>query len=221
MKKHLFVIAHPDDELLGAGAYIDKISKTEKVYVLVLNSSDITRYKDQGKLKEQLKETHKMLNVDKTYVASLEDGNFSNENHRQIVEIIESCIKDIEPDYIYTHHYNDMNYDHFITYQCCIEASRYSFRGIYNCNELKGLYLMEVPSETGWGFVNTFKPTKYVNVEENNIDNEIKALKVYDNVIRKSPHPRSEENIKALARIRGSQCNSIYAMAFEVYYEKE
>ena len=47
---YLFVVAHPDDEVLGAGALIHKLHRMgERVAVYVLNTLDTTRYADDFK----------------------------------------------------------------------------------------------------------------------------------------------------------------------------
>ena len=45
MKRHLFVVAHPDDEVLGAGGFIyDAARAGDEIGVAVLNTCDTTRY---------------------------------------------------------------------------------------------------------------------------------------------------------------------------------
>ena len=47
MAKYLFVVAHPDDEALGAGATMKKLSERgDDVYVCVMNSVSDIRCKD-------------------------------------------------------------------------------------------------------------------------------------------------------------------------------
>ena len=65
MKKHLFVVAHPDDEVLGAGAFIyDAIRRGDKVAVAVLNNCDTTRYQDdETRIVNDLERSHAVLGV--------------------------------------------------------------------------------------------------------------------------------------------------------------
>ena len=48
MSKYLFVVAHPDDEVLGAGAFIyDAVmNRGGEAAVLLFNTCDTTRYED-------------------------------------------------------------------------------------------------------------------------------------------------------------------------------
>ena len=78
MKRHLFVVAHPDDEVLGAGAFIfDSVKNGDKVAVVVLNTCDTTRYKDNfGKIKDDLELSHKVLGLHQAYLYSYTDSKF-------------------------------------------------------------------------------------------------------------------------------------------------
>ena len=60
MKRHLFVVAHPDDEVLGGGAFIyEAVRRGDEVAVLVLNTCDTTRYEeDYTKIVKDLERSH-------------------------------------------------------------------------------------------------------------------------------------------------------------------
>lgn len=221
MSNFLFVVAHPDDEILGAGAFIHKLSRNGNIVnVCVLNSCDFTRYHEySGKLIDDMKKTHEIIGVTKSYIGNFTDGDFGNDNHREIVEFIESAIVDCKPDYIFTMSKDDMNYDHFVTAECCEEAARYSHRGIYNCKKLVGLFYMNTISETEWKFgKSNFSSTFFAEVTEDDVNKKIEALSLYEGVIRDRPHPRSKENIKAKAIVTGSRCGCKFAEDFEVGY---
>ena len=168
-----------------------------------------------------MKKSHEIIGVKKCYIGDFEDGDFGNENHRDIVKFIEKAIADCQPEYIFTNHKNDLNYDHFITAKCCEEAARYSHRGIYLSNELIGFFYMNTISETDWRWGNDgFNGVMFAQVDEEDVEKKIEALNVYEGVVRRDPHPRSPENIMANAKVKGSRCKSIYAEEFEVAYLK-
>jgi len=60
-----------------------------------------------------------------------------------------------------------------------------------------------------------FRPNTYVEVGQEGVDMKIKALAQYRGVMRPYPHPRSEESLKSLATLRGSESGCLYAEAFE------
>ena len=170
---YLFVVAHPDDEVLGAGALIHKLHRSgERVVVYVLNTVDTTRYHDEpSRLREDLMASGSIIGAE-TMTGSFEDSEFHNASHRKMVQQIESVIAAEEPDFIFTHHPADVNSDHYWCFQSVQEAARYGQRGRYAADPIKGLYLMEVQSSTDWG-VNAahrpFEPNTFVDVQEQDI----------------------------------------------------
>lgn len=223
--KHLFVVAHPDDEVLGAGAFIyDSVKHGDEVSVLIFNSCDMTRYgEDRSKLITDMETSHMILGISQCYLFKVEDGEFHNASHRRMVEEIENAIKKFAPDFVYTHHTGDNNQDHIVVSQSCMEAIRLWQRpGGDNENKIKGFYMMEVPSSTDWSLNPTckFTPNTFVPVTHEAMEAKIRALDCYENVIRHYPHPRSISVLNALSMQRGSQCGSRRAEAFQCVFRQ-
>lgn len=143
-------------------------------------------------------------------------------DHLELVQFVESAITQFEPDIIITHHPNDLNNDHYIASIICYEASRLPQRSIGYSKRIKNILAMEVPSETDWHFNpawDAFKPNTYHEVSEEALEAKIKAISVYQDVIRPAPHPRSPETLRALATVRGSEAGSLYAEAFQSIFK--
>lgn len=225
MKRHLFVVAHPDDEVLGAGAFIyDAIRAGDEVAALVLNTCDTTRYaNDLSQILEDLEKSHKILGIKKCYHKNYLDSNFHNADHRGMVQAIENAIMDFQPDNIFTQHPGDINTDHYWTAASCMEAFRLWQRGRENIHPITGLYLMEVQSSSDWALNpanKKFEPNTFVEVSEDALAAKVKALSVYENVIRPIPHPRSEKALRALPVLRGAQAGVKLAEAFECVFRR-
>lgn len=226
MSKFLFVVAHPDDEILGAGAFIYDASRVgHEIYCAVLNTCDDTRYEQNlGKIVTDMTQTHKLLGIKKCFPFSYKDSNFNSVDHRQMVQDIERVIREVQPDYIFTQHPGDINTDHYWTAASCMEAFRLWQRGREKINTIKGLYLMEVQSSTDWALnpsIKKFDPNTFIPVSDVAVGAKVVSLKMYENVVRPVPHPRSEEALKALPRLRGAQCGQEYAEAFECVFRLE
>lgn len=223
--KHLFVVAHPDDEILGAGAFIfDAVKRGDEVAALIFNTRDTTRYAGfENQIVNDLKRSHEIVGISKTYLGRLEDQNFHNEDSRKMVQFIEEAIRDFEPDAIFTQHPGDVNTDHYWTAAACIEAFYLWQRGREALKPIEALYLMEVQSSTDWALnpsEKRFEPNTYVEVSKEGIEAKLKALDAYENVIRPIPHPRSPEALKALPLLRGAQSGYHYAEAFECVFRR-
>ncbi len=218
---YLFVVAHPDDELLGAGATMYELAqRSEHISVCCLSKESVTRCDN---LINGLFTSHKALGHIHYYVADFECMRFKDADHHKMVEFIESAIRDCRADAVFTHHPADLHNDHYITSICCQEAVRLPQRQIGYEHRIQSFMMFEVPSSTDWKLnpsFDRFSPNTYSPVSVEAIDYKVAAIKnSYIDVIRKHPHPRSEENIKALAVLRGSESGFCYAEAFQTIFK--
>lgn len=218
--KYLVVVAHPDDEVLGAGASITKWSKNDQVDVCILCAEARARASrpDDNELCSDLKKATNYLGIHKLYEGSFPNIEMNTVPHLQLVQFIENAIQDSEPDIIITHHPADLNNDHQQTSLACQEAIRLAQRRP-EVKPIKEFWYMEVLSSTEWDVnssIQKFIPNCYVEVGLDGIDAKLKALEMYRGVMRPYPHPRSREAIMGLAAYRGAQFNLKYAEAFEV-----
>lgn len=215
---YLVVVAHPDDEVLGAGATIHKlIQQGNKVAVAIMVSQAAARKDLSSSLSEDEKEALAILGVTKTYHADFPNIKMNTVPHLELVQFIERCIEDFQAEVIITHHPADTNNDHVMTSYAAQAACRL-FQRRDNVPGLKELLYMEVPSSTEWSIdssSNEFRPNTYVEVGKAGIDIKIKALQAYKGVMRAYPHPRSNEALEGLAAYRGAQAGCKYAEAFE------
>lgn len=219
--KYLLVVAHPDDEVLGAGASIWNWTRNGDVVDVALMCTEAKarafRPGDE-ELNSDLDESAAYLGINKKYEATFPNIEMNTVPHLKLVQFIESAIKESEPDIIITHHPADTNNDHLQTSMACQEAIRL-FQRRPEVKRVKEFWYMEVPSCTEWAINNAFnffRPNCYVEVGKEGVDAKIKALSMYRGVMRPYPHPRSAEYITGLAAMRGGQWGQNYSEAFEV-----
>ena len=219
--KYLLVVAHPDDEVLGAGASIWKWCKngdTVDVAIMCTEAKARAFRPDDKELEEDTHHAIKSLGVNNIYEATFPNIEMNTVPHLKLVQFIESVIKESEPDIVITHHPADTNNDHMQTSMACQEAVRL-FQRRPEVKRVKEFWYMEVPSCTEWKINNAFQsfnPNCFVEVGKEGVDAKIKALSMYRGVMRPYPHPRSSEYITGLAAMRGGQWGCNYAEAFEV-----
>ena len=223
---YLIVVAHPDDEVLGAGAlmYV-KSRKGDRVDVCILSGGAEVRHLRPGdaELEADIAGSAGVLGVH-----SLVKGNFPNIQlntvpHLKLVQFIEESIHRCQPDVVITHHPSDTNNDHLHTSLACQAAIRL-FQRRPEERPLRELWYMEVPSATEWSVnqaMQGFQPNTFVEVGEEGVDAKIRALSAYRDVMRPYPHPRSPETLKGLAACRGSQAGLCYAEAFQCVFRRE
>ena len=220
---YLIVVAHPDDEILGAGATIHKlISQGHKVAVAIMVSQAAARKDLSSTLSEDEAKALSIIGVEKTYHASFPNIKMNTVSHLELVQFVESCIEDWRAEAIITHHPSDTNNDHVQTSYAVQAASRL-FQRRENLPALKELLYMEVLSSTEWSFdtsSNRFIPNYFVEIGKEGVGLKIEALSSYKGVMRPYPHPRSNEALEGLAAYRGVQAGCNYAEAFECAFRR-
>lgn len=219
--KYLLVVAHPDDEVLGAGASMFRWSREgHQIDVAIMCTEAKARaFRPEDKeLDDDLNASSDFLGIHRKFEATFPNIEMNTVPHLKLVQFIESAIRESEPDIIITHHPADTNNDHLQTSMACQEAVRL-FQRRPEVKRVRELWYMEVPSCTEWKINSamvSFNPNCYVEVRKEGVDAKVKALSMYRGVMRPYPHPRSAEFIEGLAAYRGGQWGLMYAEAFEV-----
>ena len=219
--KYLLVVAHPDDEVLGAGASMFRWSREgHQIDVAIMCTEAKARaFRPEDKeLDEDLNASSDFLGIHRKFEATFPNIEMNTVPHLKLVQFIESAIRESEPDIIITHHPADTNNDHLQSSMACQEAVRL-FQRRPEVKRVRELWYMEVPSCTEWKINSamvSFNPHCYVEVGKEGVDAKVKALSMYRGVMRPYPHPRSAEFIEGLAAYRGGQWGLMYAEAFEV-----
>ena len=228
--KILIIVAHPDDEVLGMGGTIKKLTKqSHNVKIVILatgitsrRSSDYsnsTDYKSDEKIKnttkKQLKELQKdaknaskILGVTKLDMMEFPDNEMDKITNLEVTKRIEKIIDEFKPQIIYTHSEYDLNVDHRIIHNAVITATRPTQKFI-----VKKVITFEVPSSTEWNFSKKFIPNIFVDISKE-LSVKTRAMKEYRNEIRKFPHPRSVEGLEIIAKRWGSVSGYNAAEAF-------
>jgi len=224
-KNILIVAAHPDDEVLGCGGTIARLTNEMKnVYVAVLGEGITSRYSQREladvstleTLRNSSKRVSELLGVKELFLYDLPDNRFDTTPLLDIVKIIEALISKVKPSTIFTHHGGDLNIDHSIIHRATLTAAR-PISG--HC--VKKVYSYEVPSSTEWAFSqfnNGFRPNVFFDIS-GTLEEKIEAMAIYESEARTFPHPRSPEALRALAKRWGVAAGLEAAEAFELIRE--
>ena len=204
----LIIAAHPDDEVLGMGGTIKKLSKKNKIHLCVVTEGASAQYTNKDmikKRKESCIKAGKILGISTFDFLEFEDMKLDSIPSLEINQELEKIIKKHKPTSVYTTPKNDLHKDHQIVFESTSIASR------PHSNTVKNLFSYEIP-----GIVkNPFIPTVYEDINKE-ISYKIKAFKCYKSEIEKFPHPRSIESIESLSLQRGMESNLKKAESFEL-----
>ena len=219
--KILVVVAHPDDETLGAGGTILALTNGgHNVSVSVIGSKVQARAvkPSEEKLLEDQKLVLESLGVKRVFNKDFPDNRLNTVPHLELVQYIESIILKTMPDLVITHFQNDLHQDHCIVSKACQVAIKKPQRNLKD-HKVKDLWCMEVLSSTNWSIAGeSFRPNVFIPLTEKQVDKKCSMMEIYTGVNRPIPHPVNGITIKAQARLRGSQCGYNYAEAFECLF---
>lgn len=216
--KIIIVSPHPDDETLGAGGTLLKWKKAGNlIYWLNITGVDGNpSYSSefQIKRKEQIEKISQFFGFEKTYLLNFPVAKLDSFDTGKAIEKISEVFKEVEPNIVLLPDYNDVHTDHKCVYDWCYACTK-NFR----CPSVKKIMTMEIVSETEFGGPrNPFIPSCFVDISDY-LEEKIQAFKIYESEIGEHPFPRSEENIRALATVRGATAGVRYAEAFRIVKE--
>ena len=224
-KKIMIVAAHPDDELLGLGASMNRLINEFNVitHVIILGEGLTSRSdkRDLDKWQRELKihrdniyEAQKAIGYQSISLYDFPDNRFDTVALLDIIKVIEKEKNEFKPDVIFSHHGGDVNIDHLKTFEAVITACR-----PMKNESVRSIITFETPSGTEWRASNDpkhFIPNFFIEVKNENIAAKILGMENYEFEKRKYPHPRSPESLKIQAQRWGVSIGSDFAEAFTI-----
>lgn len=215
MKRVLVVAAHPDDDVLGCGGFMARLSAAgASVEVLLLSDGVTSRaIQPQEVVQRQAsaREALAILGVTEAQLEHFPDNAMDTVPLLEVARVVSERVEATEPDTVLTHSLTDLNIDHRLTAEAALIASRPQ-----PGSPVRRVLHFEVPSATGWRPSATpFDPRFHVDVSAF-VEDKLTALRCYDAEMRAWPHARSYEAVEALMRWRGASVGVAAAEAFEV-----
>ena len=213
----LVVSVHPDDETLGCGGTLLKHqAQGDDIFWLIITDVVIELGYSQAfieKRKDEIQEVSKEYGFQATFNLSFPTTKLHIIDFSELIEAISSVVNDIKPQTIYTVNRSDIHTDHQISAKAVISSTK-SFRNPF----IKRILMYECISETEVVPPlpeNVFIPHIYSDISDF-MGKKIEIMKIYESEIQDTPLPRSIDNIRALAKFRGSTVAVEYAEAFMI-----
>jgi len=212
----LIVASHPDDEILGCGGTIAKLSNQDnKVSLCILGegvkSRDNWKQEEYDNLHNSIIKANKCIGIteDNIHVFDYPDNQFDSIPLLDIVKTITLVKNKVKPDIVFTHSPNCLNIDHKTTFDAVVTATR-----PMEDETVKSIYSFEILSSTEWSFPLSFNPNVFFDIKET-IRDKVDALMKYKTEIRSYPHPRSSYGVYSYAQLWGMKIGVPFAEAFE------
>ena len=220
--KILVVAAHPDDEILGVGGTISKLTKMGKqVDVLIFTDGSSTQYFDNTSILEDKFIEAELANqkVNATLLKRLDfpDMRLDTVAHVDKNIALTKIISEGDYDTVFVQNVSDINRDHKELYESTVVACR-----TYPNQKVNHLLSYYVNSSTEWGNTlldNPFKPNVFIDITDT-ISDKLDAMAEYKTELRDYPHPRSLEGISNSAKYFGNTIGVEYAEPFKLIFSK-
>lgn len=222
-KTALVVAAHPDDEVLGCGGWMARMSDEGwDVHILILAEGVTSRMPKRDrdgagvKLSElaiSAQRACEILGARSVQLEQFADNRMDGVELLDVVKRIERDIQRLRPQRVLTHHFGDVNVDHATIHQAVAVACR-PLPG----SSVRELLYFEIPSSTEWRPAHSsraFEPSLFVDISAT-LGRKIEALSAYASEMRPFPHPRSLEAVEHLARWRGATIGCAAAESFAI-----
>lgn len=205
--KHLFIVAHPDDETFNCGGTILKLLEDkQQVYILCMTDGSTT-----GNGKANL--IKKIYFNCQVMTRDYEDQLLDDISQIQINEEISDVVRNVEPDYVYTHSVKDLNLDHRIVAESVMVATRPT-----PDSSIKGLYAFGNIDDYSFSQFGEFHKNHFVSLKSIDVATKIANCSYYSDDIKEYPHPRCKENIRIRDAYVGSLCGKQFAEVYETIY---
>lgn len=222
-KRILVVAAHPDDELLGLGATIHRLTSEFQCNARALilgegiTSRGLLRDTDDWTRelvihKANMKKATEIVGYNSFAALDFPDNRFDSCDILDVIKTIEREIETFQPQIVFTHHGGDTNIDHQITSEAVTVATR-----PYPSQLVKTVISFETPSSTEWqafNYKNYFKPNVFIQVFERDMEAKVKGMESYVYERRPFPHPRAPQSLMTYAQAHGCRVGYPLAEAF-------
>ena len=212
----LIIAPHPDDEILGLGGTISKLSSQgHKVTILTVSGHLPPLYKEEvfEEHKSQAIQAHKIVGAYDSIFLEIPATFVKDQTIAELNGKIYEVLKNTQPKIVFLP-FPDRHIDHQVIFESCMVVIRPLHDG--NCIQLAASY--EVLSETHWNapaIEPVFNPTITIDITDH-IENKLSALSCFKDEIMPFPGPRSIEAVEALAKFRGTQAGFAYGESLQL-----
>ena len=165
--------------------------------------------------KKEIEKVSKFYGFDNVFELNFPTTKLDNVPMLDLTTKISECLKKFKPQELYIPSFCDAHSDHRVVFEAVISSSKW-----FRLEGIKRILSYETLSETSFGLsrINNFNPNVFIDISPF-LKRKIKVMNIYKSELGLPPFPRSEENIKALATIRGSESGYLAAEAFELLKE--
>jgi LmbE family N-acetylglucosaminyl deacetylase len=210
----LVVAPHPDDEILGCGGTISRLTDAgAETFVAVVTEGKPPAYPVEfvTRVQQEARKAHALLGVKETFWLGMPAAALTETAHSALNSALYEIVTRLRPKTLIIPFVGDIHVDHQLVFTSSLVAARPHHE---DYPELILAY--ETLSETNWNapyLTPAFTPNFFVEISDQ-LERKLDAMRCFDSQIRGAPHERSIETLRALATLRGATVLKRAAEAF-------
>jgi LmbE family N-acetylglucosaminyl deacetylase len=218
--KVLVVAPHPDDEVLGIGGTIARLSgEGNEVTAAIVTKGWEPLFSDSfvEKGRAEARKANEILGVKSLRFMDLPVTKLNQIPINELNKKFDRLIEEEKPGMVFLPFYGDRHEDHRQVFNACMVALRPGAQRKY----LQRILCYETISETHWSapyIEPSFEPQLWVDISKH-LSTKLQAVQKYQSQLQPEPNARSLEAITALAKWRGSTAGMFSAECFVVIRE--
>lgn len=215
----LVLAPHPDDEVLGCGGVIARLSANGKpVDVAIVTRGMPPAYpvEQVEQVVAEAKASHALLGVRQSHFLDLPAAALDQVPRAELNAAVRKVVLDVQPDTIFVPFVGDIHVDHQLVFAAAMVASRPT-GGFRPCRILA----YETVSETNWDapyLTPSFVPNIFISID-GYLEKKIAAFEKVASQVKEFPNERSSRALTALAELRGACVHMPAAEAFVLVRE--
>jgi N-acetylglucosamine malate deacetylase 1 len=214
IRRVLVIAPHPDDEVLGAGGTVARLSDAgAEVIIAIVTKGAPPLFAEaaSANVRCEARSAHAHLGVARTLFLDHPAARLDQIPHHELNRGLGELIREIAPETLLLPFVGDIHLDHQLTFLSAMVAAR-----PHNANFPGRVLCYETLSETNWNtplMAPSFVPNVFIDISAQ-LERKLEAMRLYGSQQREFPHERSLAAIRALAMLRGSTVHRPAAEAF-------
>jgi LmbE family N-acetylglucosaminyl deacetylase len=213
--KVLVVSPHPDDEVLGVGGTIARLtSEGNDVTIAMVTKGWEPLFADSQveQVRAEARAASEVLGVKSLRFMDFPVTKLNEMHKHQLNKEFEQLVSEEEPELVFVPFRGDRQEDHRQVFDACMVA----LRPVASRKYVKRILCYETVSETHWSAAYVepgFEPQLWVDIS-NQLSIKLEAMGKYKSQLRQQPDARSLEAVSSLAKWRGSVVGMLAAECF-------
>ncbi len=210
----LVVAPHPDDEVLGAGGTIARLTAAGcEVVVAIVTTGRPPAYTAEtvANVRAEAEAAHSLLGVSRTAWLDQPAAGLAETPTATLNAVILDIVRDVAPRTLLLPFAGDIHVDHQLVFRSALVAAR-PHQQVFP----RTVLAYETLSESNWNapyLTPGFHPNVYVDIT-GYLESKLEAMSRYGSQVKPPPHERSLDTLRALAVLRGAAVHCPAAEAF-------